>query len=204
MVCFHSNTSWSALDDHVVFASIFPNSILRISSWKFVWRFRRVKLIDSKVLSFFAGGGPAYAHMLTCSFRENPADISAIKSKSEIWKKKTEPLWSCRPKRCESPLNQRQESEKIRWEIQILCPSSCHFHFVLRILCTSYNELGNGKDIDRFDMPQGIFTPRISVIRCAFFFGLSYRFRIGTFLCVTGFTRHGFSRRNQLAFRPNI
>ena len=41
------------------------------------------------------------------------------------------------------------------------------------MVCTSYflmeDELGDGRDIDRFVMPQGTFTPRISVVRCADF-----------------------------------
>ena len=31
------------------------------------------------------------------------------------------------------------------------------------------NELGDSEDIDRFATPQGMFTPRISVIHCTIF-----------------------------------
>ena len=59
------------------------------------------------------------------------------------------------------------------WEIRILGRSSYYLNFESGIVCTSYllidNELGDGEGIDRFVMPQGMFTPRISVIRCAEF-----------------------------------
>ena len=59
------------------------------------------------------------------------------------------------------------------WEIRILGRSSYYLNFESGIVCTSYllidNELGDGEGIDRFVMPQGMFTPRISVIRSADF-----------------------------------
>ena len=73
--------------------------------------------------------------------------------------------------------------------------SSCDLNFVSRIICTSYilkdNELGDGEDIDRFVMPQGMFTPRISVIRCAEYSEFCMDRSIETSPYVTGFTRHG-------------
>ena len=81
------------------------------------------------------------------------------------------------------------------WEIRILGRSSYYLNFESGIVCTSYllidNELGDGEGIDRFVMPQGMFTPRISVIRCAEYSEFCMDRSIETSPYVTGFTRHG-------------
>ena len=80
----------------------------------------------------------------------------------------------------------------------MLCSSSSHLHFVLRILCTSCFLIGDGlgddEDIDRFVMSQGMVTQQCHPV-CRFF-ELSYRidFNIEISPYVTGFTTHGFYR----------
>ena len=63
------------------------------------------------------------------------------------------------------------------------------------------DELGEDEDVDRFPVPQGMFTPRISVIRCKYFSGFRIDFSIEKCLYVTEFSQNGFSRQNQLGFQ---
>ena len=63
------------------------------------------------------------------------------------------------------------------------------------------NELGEDEDIDRFPLPQGILTPRISVIRFFFFSGFRIDVSIEKCPYVTEFSPHGFPRQNQLGFQ---
>ena len=97
------------------------------------------------------------------------------------------------------------KNDKLSWEIRTSSRSSKYLDFVSRIGCTSYllidNELGEREDIDRFAMPQGMFTPRISVIRCTDFSEFCIDRSIDISPQVTGFTRHGISRRNHLGFQ---
>ena len=72
------------------------------------------------------------------------------------------------------------------------------------ITCTSYLfiyiEVIAGKDIDRFSMPRRMSTPRINVIRCTEFLEFCIDRSIGISPYVSGFTRHGVSRRSHFGF----
>lgn len=104
--------------------------------------------------------------------------------------------------RCET------REKKIGWTpppLIIAVGNQDYVSLILRIWCTSYlsidNELGDVENIDRFIMPQGMFAPRISLIRCARFSNFRLDCSIEISPHVTGFTRHHFSRRNQLGLK---
>ena len=62
----------------------------------------------------------------------------------------------------------RSNIEKMDPETRSLCLSSEYLHFVSGTLCAQYllieNELGDGEDIDRFAILEGVLTPSFSVV----------------------------------------
>ena len=83
--------------------------------------------------------------------------------------KKRMPPVTRRRERCESRVK-TSDKKTINWAEKSGFWGSHRYSLTLyRGSCTSYilidNELGDGEDIDRFVMPQGMFTLRISVIR---------------------------------------
>ena len=71
-----------------------------------------------------------------------------------------------------------------------------HAPYILYEYLLIDNDLGDGEDIDRFVMPQGMLTPRIRVIGCTEILEFCMDRGIETSPYVTGFTRHAVSRRN--------